>query len=120
MPGKDDVTRLRPEVFLLTRKPLTPAEMPTPDLLRFSFVLPPSLMLLRNLMPIVDTTFPINFYGGVDMEQHNSTYLMAEALEIFSALSPENQRKAILFLADLAILDMPSTGDPEEGSCIAP
>lgn len=54
------------------------------------------------------------------MEQHNSTYLMAETLEIFSALSPENQRKAILFLADLAIPDMPSTGDPEEGSCIAP
>lgn len=54
------------------------------------------------------------------MEQHNSTYLMAEALKIFSALSPENQRKAILFLADSVILDMPSTGDPEEGSCIAP
>lgn len=54
------------------------------------------------------------------MEQHNSTYLMAEALEIFSALSPENQRKAILYLADLAVSDTPSTGDPEEGSCIAP
>ena len=37
------------------------------------------------------------------MEQHNSTYLMAEALEIFSALSPENQRKAILYLVDLSI-----------------
>lgn len=54
------------------------------------------------------------------MEHHDSTYLMAEALEIFSALSPEDQRKAILFLADLVIQDMPLAGDPEEGSCIAP
>lgn len=54
------------------------------------------------------------------MEHHNSTYLMAEALEIFSALSPEDQRKAILFLADLAIPDTPSAGDPEEDSCTAP
>lgn len=54
------------------------------------------------------------------MEQHNSTYLMAEALEIFSALSPEDQRKAILCLADLAVLDTPPAGDPEEDSCTAP
>lgn len=54
------------------------------------------------------------------MEHHNSTYLMAEALEIFSALSPENQRKAILYLADLAVSDTLPTGDLEEGSCTAP
>ena len=54
------------------------------------------------------------------MEQHNSTYLMAEALEIFSALSPENQRKAILYLADLAVSDTLLTGDLEEDSCTAP
>lgn len=54
------------------------------------------------------------------MEHHDSTYLMAEALEIFSALSPENQRKAILFLADSVILDTPPTGDLEAGSCTAP
>lgn len=54
------------------------------------------------------------------MEQHNSTYLMAEALEIFSALSPEDQRKAILYLADLAVSDTPPAGDLEEDSCTAP
>ena len=54
------------------------------------------------------------------MEHHNSTYLMAEALEIFSALSPEDQRKVILFLADLAVSDTLPTGDPEEDSCTAP
>ena len=44
----------------------------------------------------------------------------AAALEIFSALSPENQRKAILFLADLSIPDTPLAGDPEEDSCTTP
>lgn len=54
------------------------------------------------------------------MEHYDSTYLMAEALEIFSALSPENQRKAILCLADLAVSDTLPTGDLEADSYTAP
>lgn len=50
------------------------------------------------------------------MERHNSTYLMAEALEIFSALSPENQRKAIVLLSDLSIAQLPSSAPQVEGS----
>lgn len=50
------------------------------------------------------------------MERHNSTYLMAEALEIFSALSPENQRKAIDLLADLSIAQLPLDAPQAEGS----
>lgn len=50
------------------------------------------------------------------MEHHNSTYLMAEALEIFSALSPENQRKAIVLLSDLSIAQLPSDAPQAEGS----
>ena len=50
------------------------------------------------------------------MEHHDSTYLMAEALEIFSALSPENQRKAIVLLSDLSIAQLPSSAPQAEES----
>lgn len=50
------------------------------------------------------------------MEHHNSTYLMAEALEIFSELSPEDQRKAIVLLSDLSIAQLPSDAPRAEGS----